>query len=54
VCVVCVVCVGVCVVSVCVCVRSLANLVYLQERKNILKNEKECMEGKLIWIVSLF
>ena len=39
---------------VCVCVRSLAHLVYLQERKNILTNEKECREGKLIWCVSLF
>jgi len=40
----------------CVCVRarSLAHLVYLQERKNILTNEKECREGKLIWCVSLF
>ena len=38
-------------VYVCVCVRararSLAHLVYLQERKNFLTNEKECREGKL-------
>ena len=42
---------------VCVCARArgLAHLVYLQERKtNILTNEKECREGKLIWRVSLF
>ena len=38
----------------CVCVRGLAHLVYLQERKNILTNVKECREGKLIWRVSLF
>jgi len=38
----------------CACVlRSLAHLVYLQERKNILTNEKECREGKLIWRVSV-
>jgi len=36
------------------CVRSLAHLVYLQERKNILTNVKKCREGKLIWRVSLF
>ena len=34
--------------------RGLARLVYLQERKSILTNVKECMEGKLIWRVSLF
>ena len=40
----------------CVCARArgLAHLVYLQERKNILTNVKECREGKLIWHVSLF
>jgi len=58
VCVCGVMCVGVCVwcvcVCVCVCVCGLAHLVYLQERKNILTNEKECGEGKLIWRVSLF
>jgi len=41
-------------VCVCVCARGLAKLVYLQERKNILTNVKECREGKLIWRVSLF
>jgi len=41
-------------VCVCVCARVLAHLVYLQERKNILTNVKECREGKLIWHVSLF
>jgi len=41
-------------VCVCVCARSLTRLVYLQERKNILTNEKECREDKLIWRVSLF
>ena len=47
-------------VCVCVCVRararprSLAHLVYLQERKNILTNVKDCREGQLIWRVALF
>jgi len=49
------VCVCVCLcVCVCVCVRSLAPLVYRQERKNILTNVEECREGKLIWRVALF
>ena len=38
----------------CVCARSLAHLVYRQERKNILTNVEECREGKLIWRVALF
>ena len=42
---------------VCACARarapSLAHFVYLQESKNILTNEKECREGKLIWRVTL-
>ena len=46
-------CVRVCL-CVCVCVRSLAHFVYLQERKNIFTNERECREGKLIWRVSWF
>ena len=50
------VCVRVCV-CVCVCVRArargLAHLVYLQERKNISTNVKECREDKLIWSMSL-
>ena len=42
------------IVCVCVCVRDLAHLVYLQERKNILTNVKQCREDKLKWRVSLF
>jgi len=45
-------------VCVCVCVRArargLAHLVFLQERKDILINVKECTEGKPIWRLSLF
>jgi len=44
-------CVCVCV-CICVCMAGLAHLVYLQERKNILTNVKECREDKLIWRVS--
>jgi len=39
---------------VCARARDLAHLIFLQERKNILTNVKECMEGKPIWRVSLF
>jgi len=46
-------------VCVCVCARSLAHLVYLHERKNILTNEKECKEGNMAcvfvlrqWVIS--
>ena len=55
------VCVGGCVCvwcgfvcGVCVYACGLAHLAYLQERKNILTNVKECKEGKLIWRVFLF